>query len=106
MSALTTDNSKPEPVADVAQAVEQLRALVCGLGVMVLVLSVSFNLFVWKQNRNLSGTINARTSQLSLGQTNLTRMASAANDLANYSTNKPELYGIFKRYGIELKNTP
>jgi hypothetical protein len=106
MSEPILDGPKHEPVPDVAQAVEQLRALVCGLGAMLLVLSVSFNLFVWKQNRNLNGTINARTSQLSLVQTNLTRLASAANDLANYSTNKPELYGIFKRYGIELKNTP
>jgi hypothetical protein len=106
MSEPTSEVPVSETAVDVTQAVTQLRMLVCGLGAMLLVLSVMFNLFVWKQNRNLSSTINLRSSQLGVGQTSLTRMTAAANDLANYSTNKPELAGIFKRYGIELKNTP
>ena len=43
----------PEPPLDVERALWQLRILTCWLGLGLLAMSLAFNAFVWKQNRNL-----------------------------------------------------
>ena len=105
MSEPTSTPSTPPAPLDLAQAVWQLRALVCGLGVMVLVLSLAFNLYIWKQNRNLEASANGRKMQLMQAEGRLDEMTRVANDMAAYSMGKPELVAIFSRFGMELKQT-
>ena len=80
-----------------------MRAVVCGLGAIVLMLSVAFNVFVWKQNRNLVAMANNRKKQFSQLDGRVKEMAKMVGELALYSEGHPELLGIFKRYGIELR---
>jgi len=92
----------PEPLPDLAGALWQLRAVVCGLGAAVLVFSVTFNVFVWKQNRNITAQTNVRTTQLARLQAVLERLRPAVNDIARYSAGKPELIAVFSRFGLEI----
>jgi len=92
----------PSPATDVGQAVAQLRGLVCGLGLALLVLSLVFDAFVFKQNRNVQGETAFRTRQAAQMQAMEQRLMPALNDLARYSTANPEAMAIFKRHGLEL----
>ncbi len=109
MSDSTSSNqslpsSEPSPGSlDLVQAVWQLRILVCGLGAMLLVLSLAFNLFVWKQNRNIVSMTNRRLGQISQLETRVKVLAGLTQELATYSAGRPELIGIFNRHGLELK---
>jgi hypothetical protein len=87
----------------VVEAVGQLRALVCGLGLALLVLGVVFDLFVFKQNRNLASAAANRSRQTAQMQTLQQQWTPALNALAQYSSGKPELMAIFKKHGIEVK---
>src|SRR5256885_13077430 len=103
----TTESAAPAAPAsgpDLTQAVWQLRATVCGLAAMVLVLSVAFNLFVWKQNRNLVAMANGRKRQISQLDGRVKNLSKMVGDLALYSEGHPELLGVFSRYGIELRH--
>jgi uncharacterized protein HemX len=92
---------------DTTQAIWQLRMLVCGLGAIVLVLSVGFNAFVFKQNRNIAAASNIRLQQCNQQQARVNEMMKFVSELARYSEGKPELAAIFTRHGIELKpNAP
>ena len=105
--ATTTETPAPSPgPLDLTEAVWQLRVLVCGLGAALLILSVAFNLFVWKQNRNINAMSQVRVQQVGLMETRVKQLSQVANDLANYSEGKPELLAIFTKYGLELKSTP
>ena len=98
----------PAPAAlDLVQAVWQLRAVVCGLGAALLVVSLSFNVYLWKQNRNITAATRSRVQQTQQLDARVQELAKVANELANYSATRPELLAIFKRYGLELKpSTP
>ena len=102
MSAPEQTNPETTVVTEPGEAIAQLRVLVCGLGAAVLVLSLAFDVFVFKQNRNLQGEARNRSQQANQIGSLQERWASALNDLAHYSTDKPELTGIFKKYGIEI----
>jgi type II secretory pathway component PulM len=104
MSEQPTTTETPAPATlDLTQAVWQLRLLVCGLGAALLVLSLAFNLFVWKQNRNINAAAQARLQQLSMLDTRVKQLARVANDLGSYAAEKPELVAIFTKYGLQLK---
>jgi hypothetical protein len=95
-----------EPQLDVARALWQLRMLTCCLGLGLLVMSLSFNAFVWKQNRNLVAETNIRIQQVAQIQNNLQRERPIIEELAQYSRGNPELTAIFKQSGIELAPQP
>jgi hypothetical protein len=105
-SSNPTSSPASTPPLDTTQALWQLRAIVCGLGAMVILLSLSFNLFVWKQNRNITALTNNRRGQLAQLQANQQRIISVVNDLAKYSADKPELNAIFKKHGVEITIPP
>ena len=90
---------------DLVQAVWQLRSLVCGVGAALLVLSVAFNLFVWKQNRNITAITQGRLQQLTVLDARVKQLLGVASDLRNYSADRPELMAIFGKYGVEPKPT-
>jgi hypothetical protein len=87
---------------DLSTAVKQLRVLVCGLGAGLLVVSLAFGAFVYKQNRNLSGVIGARRRQITQMQTSQQQIGYVLNELAVYSNGKPELIALFTKHGIQL----
>ena len=91
---------------DVTTAIKQLRALVCGLGVALLIVSLVLTAFILKQNRNLAGEIHARQTQISQLRANRAQIASVVNELAKYSVGKPELTAVFVKHGIQITSTP
>ena len=100
------ENAVSESPLDAGEAIMQLRSLVCGLGAMLLVLSLAFNVFIWKQNRNIQMAEDGRKQMLAQADARVRDLTRIANDLASYSSGKPELVAIFSRYGMELKQTP
>jgi hypothetical protein len=97
---------EPTSPMEVGQAVAQLRALLCGLGLAVLLLSLVFDAFVFKQNRNLQGEASNRKRQASQMAGTLERWMPALNELARYSAGNSESMAIFKRHGIEINAPP
>ncbi len=95
--------SVPESM-DLTAAVRQLRALVCGLGAALLIVSLALSAFVFKQNRNLLGAISMRQHQIAQLQVNQQPVMYAVNELGKYSVGKPELMAIFTRHGIQIKS--
>ena len=91
-----------EPM-DVTTAVRQLRVLVCGLGAGLLIVSIALTSFVYKQNRNLIGTITVRQRQISQLQAAESSLGYLMGELAKYSAGKPELMALFTKHGIELR---
>ena len=83
-------------------AVWQLRVILCGLGAALLVSSATFNVFVWKQNRNISSVTNTRAAQITRLQAAQERLRPAVNEIARYSIGKPELTAVFSRLGLEI----
>ena len=94
-----------QPV-DVAAAVGQLRVLVSGLAAALLVVSLTLSAYVYKQNRNLTGTVNARRRQISQMQGSQQQIMYALNELAKYSVGKPELMAVFAKHGIQITSPP
>ena len=99
------ERSVDQPMV-VAMAIGQLRTLVCGLGVALLVVSLALSAYVLKQNRNLSGDMRARQTQISQLQANRQQITYALNELAKYSVGKPELTALFAKHGIQITSTP
>ena len=104
-----TGNATP----DLTGAIAQLRGLMCGLwvGLLVvslglLVVSLAFSAFVEKQNRHslrVAATQHEQVIQLRAMQQ---RLAPALNELAQYSLNKPDYLTIFRNYGISVQPSP
>ena len=105
MSDETTTPQSPEQL-DLVQAVWQLRVLVAGLCAGVLVLSLAFNAYVWKQNRNLESVIRSRQQQGQAMEARINELGRVVNEFAEYSINKPELAAIFTHNGLQLKPAP
>ena len=97
----TTNGPVDEPM-DVAMAVGQLRGLVCGLGAGLLVVSLMFTAFVFKQNRNLTATTVLRQRQIAQLQATEAPLGFLLNELAKYSAGKPELAALFAKHGVQL----
>jgi hypothetical protein len=96
------ENATGDQPVNLAEAVGQLRVLVCGLGAGLLVVSLVLSAFVYKQNRNLTGAITARRRQITQMQNSQQPVMFALNDLAKYSLGKPELMAIFTKHGIQI----
>jgi hypothetical protein len=91
---------------DVATAIDQLRTLVCGLGVGLLVVSLAFTAFVYKQNRNLVAGTVIHERQLARMQANERSVNYLVNALVQYSSGKPELMGLLARHGLQIAAPP
>jgi hypothetical protein len=99
----TRHESVPESM-DLTAAVRQLRALVCGLGAGLLIVSLVLSAFVLKQNRNLAASIATRQRQIVQLQVNQQPVMYAVNELVKYSVGKPELLAIFAKHGLQIKS--
>ena len=95
-------NGPADESMNLATAVRQLRMLVCGLGVGLLIVSLTLTAFVYKQNRNLLGTITLRQRQISQLQASGASMGYLLNELAKYSNGRPELMALFAKHGMEV----
>ena len=91
---------------DVATAVDQLRTLVCGLGVGLLVVSLALTAFVYKQNRNLVAGTVLHERQIARVQANERSVNYLVNALVQYSSGKPELKGLVARHGLQIAPPP
>lgn len=101
----STNRPVDEPM-DVATAVGQLRVLVCGLGAGLLIVSLMLTAFVYKQNRNLTGTTAVRQRQIAQLQATESSLGYLLNELAKYSAGKPELTALFTKRGIQVNRPP
>ncbi|HVM59457.1 MAG TPA: hypothetical protein VMV72_01195 [Verrucomicrobiae bacterium] len=86
---------------EVLAAIGQLRLLICGLGVGLLVMSLAFTAFVYKQNRNLVGATALRERQLAQLRANDHSLSYLVNSLVKYSAGKPELTALLARHGLQ-----
>ena len=91
---------------DVATAIDQLRTLVCGLGAALLVVSLAFTAFVFKQNRNLVAATAFHERQFERMQANERSVNYLVNALVQYSSGKPELMAMLARHGLQVAQTP
>jgi len=91
---------------DPATAIDQLRGLVCGLGAGLLVVSLAFTAFVYKQNRNLITGTAVHARQIARLQANERSVNYLVNTLVHYSSGKPELMGILARHGFQVAQPP
>ena len=90
---------------DVTAAVGQLRVLVCGLGVGLILVSLALSAFVFKQTRDLAAVTNNREHQVMQLQATQRSMMNALNELAKYSAGKPELTAILTKHGLRYSPT-
>jgi hypothetical protein len=93
-------NQATDEPMDLAAAVGQLRVLVCGLGAGLLIVSLALTAFVYKQNRNLAAATVLRQHQVAQLQANQAGLGYLVNELAKYSTGKPELMAVFEKHGM------
>ena len=95
----------PPRTADDAAVLSQLRSQVHGLGVGLLVLSLCFTAVVAKQDRTLKAGLENRRQQIKQMQEIQMRWNPALEELARYSSGKPDLVALFARHGIQLGST-
>jgi len=98
--------SSVDAPVDVATAIDQLRTLVCGLGVSLLVVSLALTAFVYKQNRNLVAATAVHQRQIARMVANERSVNYAVNALIQYSSGKPELMGVLARHGLQVAPSP
>jgi hypothetical protein len=104
-NSLRTTSTVDAPM-DVAAAIDQLRALVCGLGVGLLVVSLAFTAFVFKQNRDLIAGKTAHERQIARLQANEHSMDYLVDQLVKYSTGKPDLTALLAKHGLQVASPP
>lgn len=104
------DSAKPASVVDAPMdtgtAIDQLRSLVCGLGAGLLVVSLAFTAFVYKQNRNVVAETVTHQRQLARLQANERSVNYLLSALVQYSSGKPELMGMLAKHGLQVNATP
>ncbi|MGA2602962.1 MAG: hypothetical protein ABSG14_01910 [Verrucomicrobiia bacterium] len=91
---------------DVAGAIDQLRALVCGLGVGLLIVSLAFTALVFKQNRDLTAGKTTHERQIARLQANERSMDYLVDALVKYSAGKPDLMALLARHGLQVAPPP
>jgi hypothetical protein len=97
------DQSSSLPAGgDLAGLINQMRLQVVGVGLAFLILSLAFNAYVYKQNRNLRMTRDAHNQQIQQMQELEKRVLPAVNDLAGYTVQRPQLRVLFERNGLQL----
>lgn len=91
---------------DVAAAIDQLRALVCGLGIGLLVVSLALTAFVFKQNRDLIAGKTTHERQIARLQASERSMDYLVDALVKYSAGKPDLMAVLARHGLQVGPAP
>lgn len=91
-----------ETYIDVARELRQMRGQVVGLGTAVLVVSLAFGVFVWKQNKALAAENNLNAQRIEQFRSTQSQWMPALNELASYSVANPELKAIFAKYGVQV----
>jgi hypothetical protein len=103
---IQNETQSEQPIAeqpmDLATAVGQLRLMVCGLAVGLIVVSLALSGFIFKQTRDLSAATNNRQHQIAELQVARKPTLSLLNELAKYSVGKPELTALFIKHGIQI----
>jgi len=96
----------PSATMNASKAIWQLRVLVCGLGLILFVVSGTLSVFVWKQDRNVSAETNARNTQIAQMQSNGQRFAPLLNELAQLTRDDQAVAAVFQRYNLSITARP
>ncbi|SRR5260221_12429437 len=114
MSSPQQTNAAPQyaPSTSVsAGGTNDLRTMVLGLGLGMIVLCVAFGAFIIRQNMLVTLAHKARVQQADQlkGQLQkpevLKQWEMALNELAEYSKGNPELTAIFNKYRVDISST-
>ena len=100
------DETRTEESMDLVRAVGELRVMVCGLGVALILVSLALSAFVFKQERDLAAATGNRQRQILQMQAMQKPMAGVLNELAKYSVGKPELMSLFAKHGLQFTPGP
>ncbi len=109
------DKANPSPgvehVFDATRAVWQLRVLVCGLGLGLVALSVTFTLFVYWQYGNITAETRNRVHQASQLKASREQLSPVLDDLGAYSQSNAEVRAVIEKFGGQVyfhtpTNTP
>jgi hypothetical protein len=96
------NETQTEQPMDVVAAVTQLRAMVCGLGAGLILVSLALSGFVFKQTRDVKAASTNRERQIAQLQSVQKPTMSLLNELAKYSMGKPELIALFTKHGLQV----
>lgn len=103
-----TPQSSPVRTAGTSSTTNDMRTMVSGLGLGMIVLCVAFGAFVFKQNRLVAIATSAYGNQAEQIRANiqkpetLKQWEQALNELAQYSKGNPQLEEIFRKYRINI----
>ena len=100
-NGVTTTSGADAPL-DVTEAIDQLRALVCGLGIGLLIVSLAFTAFVFKQNRDLVAAKTMHEGQIARLQDYEHSVNFLVDALLKYSAGKTELMALLARHGLKV----
>jgi sensor histidine kinase YesM len=101
-----------EPTAAEVDPILELRLILYGLGLLVLLMSLSLNLYIRKQNRNIETQVNQLRAQIQqiegspLYQQNKNGMQNLLEELKKEAKDRAEAAELLKRYGIEVQSRP
>jgi len=90
----------------------ELRLIFYGLGLLVLLMSLSLNLFIRKQNNNIQSQIDAMKKQIvqieesPLYKQNKSAMGNLLDELKSQVREHPETAELLQRYGIAVSAPP
>lgn len=103
----------PEPTTTSPQAspaLNDVRSMLLGMGLGMIVLCVAFGAFVIRQNLLVSQTTKFRLQQAEQVKGGLQKQEAlkqwelALNELAQYSKGNSELVAIFTKYRVDISN--
>ena len=80
--------------------------LICFFITVMLVLSLSLNIFIFKHNRILEPQRNQQQDQVKQLQKTEAILNSLLQDVANFSVQHPEVRTILAKYGIRIQVAP
>jgi hypothetical protein len=101
LSAESQPEAKPLP-----EPLAQLYRWFLTVGACVLVLSLSFNAFVLKQNRNLSFNISHQQNLLKQHQIQRAQVLQILQIINQYAQTHPEARAILAKYRVEIGPPP
>jgi hypothetical protein len=101
-----------EPADAQADPILELRLMMYGLGILVLLMSLSLNLYIRKQNHNIETQVDNFKTQIAqiegspLYQQNKSGMQNLLNELREQVPAHPEAVTLLGRYGIQVQQRP
>ncbi len=94
--------STPDGVASESDSSESIWTAILVLASALLIASISFNIFVLKQNRILSFQRSQLNDQYSTMQQTENIVKAMVQDVATFSVQHPDVRPILQKYGVTI----